>query len=273
MLARYPLTCSELPTKQVEKLQRVGIQTIQDLLGLPLPDIAKRFDIDLVNYTGRLTGQFKHPVDFYHPPEHFRQYLELLFDIENVDWLQKPLTRLFRQLEVFLKLRDKVAFELSLTLHQRDHGDKSVSFHSAQGDYLAEKWQALSALTLESIQLDGAVSGLTLSIVRADEVQVHEHDLFSGVKGRQTALELISTLQAKLGQHSVTSLTLTDDPRPEYATQPSSPTATESPKVNAHLPIKLRPSLLFNSPMPLEQKVSVVVGPSVLSAAGGMATQ
>jgi protein ImuB len=260
-LARYPLTCSELPTKQVEKLQRVGIQTIQDLLGLPLPDIAKRFDIDLVNYTGRLTGQFKHPVDFYHPPEHFRQYLELLFDIENIDWLQKPLTRLFRQLEVFLKLRDKVAFELSLTLHQRDHGDKSVSFHSAQGDYLAEKWQALSALTLESIQLDGAVSGLTLSIVRADEVQVHEHDLFSGVKGRQTALELISTLQAKLGQHSVTSLKLTDDPRPEYATQPSAPTATESPKVNAHLPIKLRPSLLFSSPMPLEQKVSIVVGP------------
>ncbi|GAL25379.1 DNA polymerase-like protein PA0670 [Vibrio variabilis] len=126
-VARYSLTCSELPNKQVEKLQRVGIQTIADLLALPLPDIAKRFDIDLVNYVGRLTGQFKHPVDFYHPPEHFCQYLELLFDIENIDWLQKPLRRLLNQLEVFLKLRDKVAFELSLILHQRDHGDKSVS--------------------------------------------------------------------------------------------------------------------------------------------------
>ncbi|MGR5456375.1 Y-family DNA polymerase, partial [Vibrio alfacsensis] len=127
----------------------------------PLPEVAKRFDIDLVNYVGRLTGQFKHPVEFYHPAEHFSQYLELLFDIENIDWLQKPLTRLFKQLEVFLKLRDKVAFELQLTLHQRDHGDKPVTFHSAQGDYLATKWQALSRLTLESIQLDGPVNGLT----------------------------------------------------------------------------------------------------------------
>ncbi|MGR5489216.1 Y-family DNA polymerase, partial [Vibrio alfacsensis] len=31
----YPLTCTELPNKQVEKLQRVGIQTIDDLLVLP----------------------------------------------------------------------------------------------------------------------------------------------------------------------------------------------------------------------------------------------
>ncbi|USD59424.1 DNA polymerase Y family protein [Vibrio sp. SCSIO 43140] len=260
-VARYSLTCSELPNKQVEKLQRVGIQTIADLLALPLPDIAKRFDIDLVNYVGRLTGQFKHPVDFYHPPEHFCQYLELLFDVENIDWLQKPLRRLLNQLEVFLKLRDKVAFELSLILHQRDHGDKSVSFHSAQGDYLAEKWQTLSALTLESIKLDGPVNGLTLEIVRADEVQVNEHDLFSGVKGSQTALELISTLQAKLGQNNVTSLTLTDDPRPEFATQPRVPTANEKPEVNAHLPHKLRPSLLYSPPFALEQKVTVALGP------------
>ncbi len=83
----------------------------------------------------------------------------------------------------------------------------------------------LSKLTLESVQLDGAVSGLTLSIVRAEETQVNEHDLFDGVKGNQTSLELISTLQAKLGLQAVTSLKLTDDPRPEFATQPIMPTA------------------------------------------------
>lgn len=257
----YPLTCTELPNKQVEKLQRVGIQTIDDLLVLPLPEVAKRFDIDLVNYVGRLTGQFKHPVEFYHPAEHFSQYLELLFDIENIDWLQTPLTRLFKQLEVFLKLRDKVAFELQLTLHQRDHGDKPVTFHSAQGDYLATKWQALSKLTLENIQLDGPVNGLTLSIVRSEETQVNEHDLFDGVKGSQTSLELISTLQAKLGLQAVTSLKLTDDPRPEFATQPMTPTANDKAEVNTYLLKKLRPSLLYPKPVLLEQRVSVILGP------------
>ncbi|SEG40037.1 Y-family DNA polymerase [Vibrio hangzhouensis] len=257
----YSLGCTELALKQVEKLQRVGIQTLDDLLALPLPEVAKRFDIDLVNYVGRLTGQFKHPVEFYHPPEQFRQYLELLFDIENIDWLQKPLTRLFRQLELFLKLRDKVAFELQLTLHQRDHDDQAICFHSAQGDYLADKWQTLSKLTLENVQLDGPVNGLTLCVLRSAETQVNEHDLFRGVKGRQSALDLISTLQAKLGSQSVTSLKLTDDPRPELATQPMRPVADVDIEATPSLLKKLRPTLLYPTPHPLEQKVRVILGP------------
>ncbi|CAH0526518.1 Y-family DNA polymerase [Vibrio hippocampi] len=260
-MKRYPLSCSELPNKQVEKLQRVGLQTIEDLLAIPLPDIAKRFDIDLVNYVGRLIGQFKHPVDFYHPPERFRQYLELLFDIENIDWLQKPLARLFAQLETFLKLRDKVAFELLLTLHQRDHTDTSVHFYSAQGDYLANQWQELSKLTLESIKLEAPVNGLTLAIVRADQLTVNEHDLFSGEKGALTGLELISKLQAKLGSQAVTSLQLTEDPRPEYATLPLAPDKIHPMKASDHLHKKLRPSLLYTQPMPLQQPVDLVLGP------------
>ncbi|MFA0421815.1 DNA polymerase Y family protein, partial [Vibrio sp. 10N.222.54.A1] len=84
------LNSSELPTKQVERLNRVGINIVEDLLKLPLQEVARRFDIDLVNYIGRLNGQFKHPIDFYHPPENFQQYLELLFDIENILFIEKP---------------------------------------------------------------------------------------------------------------------------------------------------------------------------------------
>lgn len=95
------LSSSELPTKQVERLNRVGINLVDDLLKLPLQEVARRFDIDLVNYVGRLNGQFKHPIDFYHPPENFQQYLELLFDIENILFIEKPLLKLLNQLECF----------------------------------------------------------------------------------------------------------------------------------------------------------------------------
>ncbi|MCV5690186.1 hypothetical protein OFN32_38855, partial [Escherichia coli] len=74
VLSPLPLTLADLSSATVEKLQRVGVTTLQNLLELPLQDIARRFDIDLVNYVGRLTGQFKHPVDLYHPTESFQVY-------------------------------------------------------------------------------------------------------------------------------------------------------------------------------------------------------
>ncbi|MGF1776537.1 Y-family DNA polymerase [Vibrio nomapromontoriensis] len=264
-IRHYPISLSGLPAQQVNQLQRVGIHNIDDLLALPLPEVAKRFDIDLVNYIGKLTGQFKHPIDFYHPPELFCSFLELLFDIENIAWLEKPLNILFQRLELFLRLRDSVAYELNLVLHQRDHQDKIIPFHSAQGDYLATKWHALSSLTLESIRIDSAVTGLTLSVTRLGENSSSEHDLFEGVKGNQTALELTSTLQAKLGPQAVTSLLLTDDPRPEMATQVV-PFTLDPQQCTPVCPLTskstlFRPSLLFPHPIPLTTQVKVTIGP------------
>ena len=264
-IRHYAISLSELPASQVNQLQRVGIHNIGDLLALPLPEVAKRFNIDLVNYIGKLTGQFKHPIDFYHPPDLFCYFLELLFDIENIAWLEKPLNILFQRLELFLKLRDSVAYELNLVLHQRDHQDKTIPFHSAQGDYLATKWQALSTLTLESIRIDSAVTGLTLSVTRLGENSSNDHDLFDGIKGNQTALELASTLQAKLGPQAVTTLLFTDDPRPEMATQVV-PFTIDAQQCTPVCPRALkstlfRPSLLYPHPIPLTAQVKVTLGP------------
>ncbi|WP_394248287.1 Y-family DNA polymerase [Vibrio profundi] len=268
----YSLSATELPNKQIERLNRVGVNTLNDLLKLPLPEIARRFDIELVNYVGRLTGQFKHPIDFYHPPEQFQQYLELLFDIENVLWLEKPLLKLFKQLESFLRLRDRVAFELTLTLHQRDNPDCAVTFTSAQGDYLAEKWAVLSKLSMESITLDAAVHGVTLSVTRQGEPHTHYGDLFDGSVGTQNSLELLSLLQAKLGQEAISSPALSYDPRPEKAnryTQPSSSRHSAASQIKVTHPSvmqRLRPSILLTEPQPLIEEVELTQGPERIIA-------
>ncbi|MEZ8864999.1 DNA polymerase Y family protein [Vibrio splendidus] len=268
------LSSSELPTKQVERLNRVGINLIEDLLKLPLQDVARRFDIDLVNYVGRLNGQFKHPIDFYHPPENFQQYLELLFDIENILFIEKPLLKLLNQLECFLKLRDRVAFELALTLHLRDKDDHHVSFYSAQGDYLAAKWVNLMRLTLESLKITAPVQGLTLSLIRHGEPQVAYHDLFDGNTGTLAALDLLSLLQAKLGQACIQTPKIQHDPRPEKANQYSLPTLSKSvakrqtppefeqkiatPNISQQ---RLRPSILLPEPEVLTESVTLSQGP------------
>ncbi|MGJ7093026.1 Y-family DNA polymerase [Vibrio hannami] len=261
-LKTYPLAATDLDIKTTEKLNRVGIRTLNELLELDISEVAKRFDINLVNYVGRLTGRFKHPVEFYYPPESFKRYLELLYEIENVQWLEKPLRKLFVLLESFLKIRDQVAYELTLSLHLRDKPDQSVTFSSAQGDYLAGKWQRLSQLTLESLQLDAPVIGLTLEAKRVEQLQPAHSDIFDGQVGNHSALELISLLQAKLGNEAVSGITLTDDPRPEKTTLLCPPMSTESQHNKTN---RLRPSFLLPEPEPLNEKVSIMQGPERLA--------
>lgn len=256
---KQPLSLSELSSKTVSQLARVGVNTLDDLLNMPLAEVARRFDIDVVNYVGRVTGQFKHPVQFYHPPDIFERYLELLFDVENTQWLEKPLLKLLNELQTFLILRDKLAYELRLALHQRDSADQHISVSAATGEYHAEKWQVLFSLRLESVVLEAPVTGITLKVIRIAERQSENNDLFDGQRGGQTAQDLISILQAKLGTQAVQGLTLSDDPRPHLASQYCEPlTPTSHISIDPHL---VRPSILLPVPKRLEVKVSILHGP------------
>ena len=261
-LQRYPLACSELESKTVDKLNRVGVTSLAELLALNITEIARRFDIHLVNYVGRLTGRFHHPLTLYHPPLHFERHLELLYELDNVAWLEKPLAKLLTQLEQHLRLRDQLAFELKLTLHQRDKPQQSIHFHSAKGEYRLLQWQTLSALTLENLTLEAPVTAITLSTVRVDLNQALSQDLFDGEQGALSAQELISILSAKLGEDHVSLLEQSDDPRPEYATLYRTALHGSGKLDTDRLtPLLTRPSLLLPSPVPLQHQVSIVSGP------------
>jgi len=278
-LSKRPLFETELSDKQLNKLSRVGVKTLHDLLSLPMADITKRFDIELVNYIGHLTGQFHPSIDFHQPPEQFNRYLELLFEIENLQYLHKPLFKLLEQLEAFLKVRDQLTHELAITLHQRSGDTHALSATSAEGEYLAQKWFSLFELRFESVKLTAPIRGITLSakrlVSRSLTRGAETFDLFDGKRGNTAPLELVSILQAKLGQNAVRGVSLTDDPRPHLSTQYSSPLSSEQPSLlpssRQHSPpimvnkTLLRPSILLPKPRPLKEKVAIIQGPERLA--------
>ncbi|MZI92195.1 DNA polymerase Y family protein [Vibrio sp. CAIM 722] len=254
----YPLTATELATQDIEKLHRVGIKTLGALLVLPMQDIARRFNIDLVNYVGRLLGQFHHPLCFYHPQVQFQAHIDLLYEIERISWLEKPLQRLLNQLEPYLRLRNQVAYELELILTQRDQQQETIVFSSARGDDQAIRWMQLCRLTLESLSLSHPVLALTLKVKRSGSQAQDSHDLFRGIQGQQSALDLIGTLQAKLGKQHVVAPYISQDPRPEKTTEYLDPTQPISHTIQAN---RLRPSLLYPVPQPLNDKITLIHGP------------
>ncbi|QIA63718.1 DNA polymerase Y family protein [Vibrio astriarenae] len=262
-LSKQSLNLSELESKQVEQLNRVGIKNFSELLKIPLKEVARRFNIDLVNYVGRLLGQLSHPVPFFQPQEAFESSLELLYDIENIQWLYRPLTRLLQQLETFLTLRNRVAYELRLTLSQRDAAPESIIFTSGGGDYRHEKWQKLCGLTLESVKLSGPVYHLTLKAIRTGQMNQDYIDIFDGDKGNRNGADLIALLQAKLGNHNVTRPIPNADHRPEKSTrfEHADRSIKGSQDAQAMTINRLRPTRLINPPAPLAHKIELVHGP------------
>ncbi|WP_342806136.1 DNA polymerase Y family protein [Alteromonas sp. M12] len=257
------LTDSELDKKTVSKLARVGIHSLADLMALPLKDVAKRFDIDLVTYLGRLSGEFHHPMDFYHPQSKFQRYLELLYEISHTDTLLSPIKLLLTALEQFLKIRDLLTQKIIFTFYQRDNKALTLEVGSAQGEYQADKWVNLSILKLDNLVLQAPIFALELSTAETQLRSPDKGDLFSASKGTLTYLQLISLLQAKLGEEAISKVMLDDDFRPEKVNKYVQPQLETTPKHISTYP--LRPSFMLQTPQPLTEKVSIIHGPERIS--------
>lgn len=257
-IQKTPLQHTDLTAKAVKKLQRVGIHNIQGLLKLPLAEIAKRFDMEVATYIGKLTMEIPHPVSFFHPQKSFDHFIELLYDIENIQVLEAPLSQLLRNLEQFLKTRDLLTQTLVFTLNQRDETSIELNIHSQQGEYLAKYWAVLISLKLENITLSAPVFAIRLIVKNTYIRTPDKGDLFAGKQGALSRLQLISLLQAKLGKSAVSTPTLNNDYRPERIIQNTQLLA----KPIQHTALfALRPSFLLTPPQRLQEKVSIAYGP------------
>lgn len=258
-LSQITLAHTDLDTKTQHKLNRVGVHTLGALLDVPLADIAKRFDLELVNYLGRVSGELKHPVEFFHPTRLFERGIELFYDIQNSQTLLHPLNYLLKRLEQFLLIRDEVTFTLIITLLQREKPQIIVEVGAQQGEYQASVWSGLLALKLESVTLQAPVYAVRL---KTGPTQIHHPDspdLFSAKQQTLSRLQLSALLQAKLGNDALHSAWVNNDFRPQIAAAyhtPFSHPSTPSSSLQAN-----RPILLYEQAKPLQEAVSIIQGP------------
>ncbi|REL35568.1 Y-family DNA polymerase [Thalassotalea euphylliae] len=261
-IKQQSLVHADLNINMVNRLQKVGISHLGDLLKVPLAELSTRFDVEVVHYIGQLTGKIPHPVQFYIPPEPFEYYLELYYEVSNQQYLSKPLLKQFLLLEKHLRLKDMLATELTLCLHQRDSENLVLTITALQGEYKADKWLALTELNLASIKLVEPIIGLTLTTKRLTRKGTQANDLFLGSQGELSAQELVTNLVAKLGQERVKGLATKQDARPEIANQLCPPFSVNSQPSST----KLRPTFLLTTPSPLKEPVKIVSPPERIIA-------
>ncbi|MDX1677704.1 DNA polymerase Y family protein [Arsukibacterium sp.] len=264
-LKASPLCATELSDDMQQQMARLGIDTLGQLQALPPAELARRFDSQLLSYLGRLRGDYYHALKYLQPEPGFSRYLELLFDISDSSVLAKPLVKLLQQLELQLSRANCQCYQLLLSLFFRDNPPLQLSIGSAQGEYKADAWLQLCQLQLQNLPLPEPVYGLQLDVKHFASQQSVTETLFARHQVRMSPLQLISLLQARLGQPAVSSLTLENHHLPEQASQRSPPLAGEQP---AQPVFSLRPAFLLSRPQPLTEAVTVLQGPERLCPDG-----
>ncbi|MBF7073330.1 DNA polymerase Y family protein [Glaciecola sp. MH2013] len=273
-LQKCTLQLSDIDEKDIEKLHRVGIKTLDNLLIQPISALASRLSRASVSVVAGLRGEAPVKLCFYQPPETYRDYLELLYDIQLIDKLLPVIKRCLDGLESYLLVRNALALNISLQLHQREHEPIEQVINSALPLYKSADWLDIIALRFESISLSSAVYGITLCCEKIEKADICESDFFSEKSTHVAAMTLLSRLRAKLGKQKVNLLEYCDDYRPENVNQYLSEKQSSGSQLkvsqtkdsSAPSLFNDRPGLLLSEPIPLTSKVTILNGPERISS-------
>jgi len=220
-LMPLPLAGLRWPQETFERLARMGVRTIGQVLRLPRAGFARRFGTDSLAMLDRLTGRSPDLHERFHARERFRRRRELNYELENQDAILGALAPLLAELGKFLQARQCGVMKLECLLRHRHAEPTSCVLRLAAPvadvrrltELLGER---LSALTLpepvRSCELRS--SSLVSRVFSSNSVwQPGEYGGSGGVE----ATELIERLRARFGPEAVYGLQVLPGHRPENA--------------------------------------------------------
>ena len=234
-LMPLPLAALRWPEATLERLARMGVRTIGQVLRLPRAGFARRFGTDSLAILDRLTGRGSDLRERFHARERFRRRRELSYELESQTALLGALAPLLAELGKFLESRQCGVMKLECLLRHRHVEPTSCVLRLAAPvadvgrltELLGERLNALSLPEpVRSCELRS--SSLVRRVFASNSVwQPGEHGGSAGAE----ATELIERLRARLGPEAVYGLQVLPRHRPENAWGAREPVAiTPTPR-------------------------------------------
>ncbi|MCY3813222.1 MAG: DNA polymerase Y family protein [Gammaproteobacteria bacterium] len=252
-----PLAAMDLSEKELERLANMGMTKVGQLLDLPMGELGKRFNVELVDALDRLTGRRADPRETIAPAERFHSRLHLLEPIRGKDPLLFPMRRLADELSRWLKAR--CLGTRTLIWSYAPFADQAVTLdvRFAQPRTDAKSFLSLTQLQLDRAELPEEVMTVSLQAGQITPLTPASQDLLALAddRGNTSQSELVDRLAAKLGTGAIAGLGIADDHRPELAWRwqaPSERRRTEAPPESATE--ANRPLWLLDPPRPVNVK-------------------
>jgi len=220
-LIPLPLAALRWPQETLERLARMGVRTIGQVLRLPRAGFARRFGTDSLAVLDRLTGRSSDLRERFHARERFRRRRECFYELENQTALLGALAPLLAELGKFLESRQCGVMKLECLLRHR-HAEPTrcvlrLAAPVADVDRLTELLgERLNALTLPEPVRSCELRSSSLVKRVFSSNSVWQPGEYGGGTGAEVT-DLIERLRARLGPEAVYGLQVLPGHRPENA--------------------------------------------------------
>lgn len=265
VLARMPVRRAGLPDATGERLYRMGIRTLGQLMAMPADGLRRRFGAELTSTLAQLCGRQTQPLDFYRPPERYDMRIELPCAVDGHQPLAFPLQRMIRDLVVFLDSRSSAVPQLQLDLEHARPPATRIVLHLLSPARNPELLFELLHSRLAQQQLTQPVLALRLQARQLQAFAPTGRDLLDERPADAVPWEqLRERLRVRLGNEAIYQISPVADPRPERAWQRTLRTT----RLTATLPDwPRRPGWLLPAPRPLDGPVRrILSGPERLES-------
>jgi protein ImuB len=219
-LADLPLAALRLEPDAVDRLMRLGLRRVGELMGMPRAGLARRFGADTLRRLDQALGMEPEPVSPARPPLHFAVRLTLPDPIGLRSDVEAALDRLLPPFCDKLRARGRGARRVVLQAFRADGGVAAVEIGLARAADSPERIRPLLHLKLDQIDAGFGIDCLRLEALATEAMTMVQHrgqleataDAVAGgalsAKGTNAhALDdLIGRLGARLGSEAVTRL-------------------------------------------------------------------
>jgi protein ImuB len=227
-LSDLPLAALRLQGDTLDRLSRLGLRRVGDLIVLPRASLSRRFGLEVLRRLDQALGMEAEPLSPARPPLHFAVRLTLPDPIGLRTDVEAALDRLLPPLCDRLKAKGRGARRVALQAFRADGGVSVVEVGLARAADTPERIRPLLHLKLDQIDAGFGIDCLRLEAL-ATEAMVHQQHrgqleatgaALAAPRANPHALDdLIGRLSARLGDAAVTRLHPADSHVPAKAAQ------------------------------------------------------
>lgn len=262
-LGRVPVRRAYLPDDSGERLHKMGLRHLRQILDLPRDALRRRFGVELLTHFDQLLGHAPEILECYRPPDVFDMRIELNFEVENHQALLFPVRRMTSDLAAYLAGRDGGVQQFVLKLEHEEFAATEVPIGLLSAERDAGMLFELTKGRLEQVGIPAPIVALRLIAKHLPPFVPAGQDLFDDRPANAVPWEqLRERLRARLGNEAVYQLAARSDPRPEHAWQ-----RDDGQREIGPLDRPTRPTWLLPRPIPLHDPEPIILaGPERLES-------
>lgn len=204
-LLSLPVAALRLDNETVMRLQKLGLQRIQDIVELPSSSLRRRFGPGLLQRLRQALGEEKEFITPVYPVEPYQERLPCVDPIVSLTGIEIALHRLIQTLCHRLRTEGKGLRAAVFRCYRTDGGAQGIEIGTARPSHNEEHLFRLFSLKLSVIE---PKEGFELFLLHATKVEDHEpqqESLWQAAAGLNDAAlaELIDRLTGKVGADAV----------------------------------------------------------------------